>query len=116
MLLARLSYPTLLSMLQAYDVLSDDKKRQQYDAVLKQKAVLEQMQAEAGGHDFEDEVPRCVSLLALNTTTFRILSKAGVLSVIRLLLTIFQEACTVKSKKSKRKSIIYSSILGMSLV
>ena len=37
--------------MQAYEILSDDKKRHQYNAELKQRAIFEQMQSE---HGFED--------------------------------------------------------------
>ncbi len=39
--------------MQAFDILSDDKKRHQYNAELKQRAILKQMQAE---HGFEGSV------------------------------------------------------------
>lgn len=41
--------------LQAYDILSDDKKRRQYDAELKQRAIFERMQAEHGFESSQDE-------------------------------------------------------------
>ena len=60
-----------MKAVQAFEVLSDDKKRKDYDLELKQRALLKEVQAEAGfDGSFDEDSLRC-TLFAITVTVLQ---------------------------------------------